>query len=90
MMGKMVAKQLTKHQDIIQVYDHEVVEEVEEHLIHQILKVIRCIGQSERHNNPFEESKMHKKHRAWLVHWRNLYLVITLSQVYLLEPVSMS
>ena len=44
MMGKMVAKQLTKHQDIIQVYDHEVVEEVEEHLIHQMLKVIRCIG----------------------------------------------
>ena len=27
-MGKMVAKQLTEHQDIIQVYNHEVVEKV--------------------------------------------------------------
>ena len=28
-MGKMVAKQLTEHQDIIQVYDHEVVKKAE-------------------------------------------------------------
>ena len=37
-MGKMVAKQLTEHQDIIQVYNHEVVKKDKKHLIHQILK----------------------------------------------------
>ena len=33
-IGKMVTKQLTKHQDIIQVYDHKAVESAEKCLIH--------------------------------------------------------
>ena len=37
-MGKMVAKQLTEHQDIIQVSDHEAVNEVTKCLIDQMLK----------------------------------------------------
>ena len=37
-MGKIVAKQFTEHQDIIQVYDYKAVEKVEKRLIHQMLK----------------------------------------------------
>ena len=59
-MGKMVAKQLTEHQDIIQVYNHEAVEKVEKHLIHQMIKNRGGVGQSKGHNNPFEEAKMHQ------------------------------
>ena len=33
-IGKMIAKWLAEHQDIIQVYKHEVVEKVEKHQIH--------------------------------------------------------
>ena len=66
-MGKMITKQLTEHQDIIQVYDHEVVKKVEKRLIYQMLKGRRCVGQSEGHNNLFKESKMHKEVGAWLV-----------------------
>ena len=33
-MGKIVAKWLTEHQDIIQVYNHKVVKKVEKRLIH--------------------------------------------------------
>ena len=82
-MGKMVAKQLTEHQDIIQVYNHEVVKNVKKGLIHQMLKSRGGIGQSEGHNNPFKEAKMHQECRAWLVCWCNLYLVIPLGQVHL-------
>ena len=57
-MGKMVAKQLTEHQNIIQVYDHEVVEKVEKCLIHQMLKSRGGVGQLEGHNKPFKEAKM--------------------------------
>ena len=60
-MGKMVTKQLTEHQDIIQVYDQEVVDKVENCLIHQILKGKGCVGQSKGHNNPFKESKTYQK-----------------------------
>ena len=35
-IGKIVAKQLAEHQDIIQVYNHEAVEKVKKHLI------VRC------------------------------------------------
>ena len=82
-MGKMVAKQLTEHQDIIQVYDHKTVEKVKKRLVYQTLKSRGGIGQSEGHYNPFGEAKMHKKRRARLVHWRNLYVVIPLGQVHL-------
>ena len=58
-MGKMVTKQLTEYQDIIQVDSHEVVKKVEKCLIHQTLKGRGCIGESEGHNNPFKKSKMH-------------------------------
>ena len=58
-MGKMVAKRLTEHQDIIQVYDYKAVEKVEKCLIHQTLKSRGGIGQSKGHNNPFKEAKMH-------------------------------
>ena len=37
-MGKMVTKQLAENQDIIQVYDHEVVKKAEKFLMHQTLK----------------------------------------------------
>ena len=60
-MGKMVAKWLTEHQDIIQVYDHETVEKVEIHLIHQMLKSRGSVGQSEGHNNPFKEAKIYQE-----------------------------
>ena len=53
-MGKMVAKQLTENQYIIQVYDHDVAEKVKKRLIHEMLKGRRCIGQSEGYNNSFE------------------------------------
>ena len=33
-MGKMVAKWLTEHQDIIQVYNHKAVKKVEKGMIH--------------------------------------------------------
>ena len=89
-MSKMVAKQLTEHQDIIQVYDYKAVEKVAKHLIHQTLKSRGGVGQSKGHNNPFEEAKTHQECKAWLVHWYNLYLVIPLGQVHLQEPVSMS
>ena len=56
-MGKMVVMQLTKHQDIIQVYDHKAVEKIEKRLIHQMLELRGCIKQSKGHNNPFEKSK---------------------------------
>ena len=52
-MGKMVTKRLTKHQEIIQVYEYEEVKKVEKHLIHQMLKSKRGVGQSKGHNNPF-------------------------------------
>ena len=58
-MGKMVTKWLTEHQDIILVYDHEVVKKVEKRLIHHTLKGRGCIGQSKGHNNQFEEFKTH-------------------------------
>ena len=86
----MAAKRLTEYQDIIQVYDHEAVEKVKKRLIHQTLKSRGGIGQSKGHNNPFKESKMPKKRRAWLVRWRNLDLVISLGQIYLRESLSMS
>ena len=89
-MGKMVAKQLTEHQDIIQVYDHEAVKKIKKRLIHETLKGRGCIGQSKGHNNPFKESKTLHERAARLVHWCNLYLVITLGQVHLWEPVSIS
>ena len=56
-MGKMVAKQLAEHQDIIQVYDYEVVYKVEKCLIHQMLKSGGGVGQSKWYNNSFEEEK---------------------------------
>ena len=43
-MGKIFAKQLTEHQDIIQVYDHEVVKKVEKCLTHQTLKSRGGVG----------------------------------------------
>ena len=58
-MGKMVAKQLTEHQDIIQIYDCKVVQKVEKYLIHRKLKSRLGIGQSKGNNNPFKEAKMH-------------------------------
>ena len=79
----MVAKQLTEHQDIIKVYHHEAVKKVEKCLIHQMQESRGGIGQSEGHNNPFEEAKMHQKCRARLVHWHNLYLVRPLGQIHL-------
>ena len=82
-MGKMVAKQLTEHQDVIQVYDHKVVNKVEKGLIHQMLKSRRGVGKSKGHKNPFKEAKMHQECRARLVHWHNLYLVISLGQDHL-------
>ena len=33
-MGKMVAKQLTEHQDIFKVYDRKSSKKVKKHLIH--------------------------------------------------------
>ena len=68
-ISKMVAKWLTEHQDIKQVYDHEVVWKVKKRLIHQRLKSRGGIGQSEGHNNPFKEAKMHQKFRVRLVRW---------------------
>ena len=82
-MGKMVAWQLTEHQDIIQVYNHKVVEKVEKCLIHQTLKSRGGVGQSKGHKKPFKEARVRQKCRAWLVHWCNLYLVISLGQVHL-------
>ena len=82
-MGKMVAKQCTKHQDMIQVYDQEVVEKVKKHLIHETLKGRGCVGQSKGYNNLFQESKMHQEHGSHLVDCYNLYLVISLGQVHL-------
>ena len=37
-IGKMVAKGLTEHQDIIQVFNHEAVKKIEKCLIHQTQK----------------------------------------------------
>ena len=75
----MVAKQLTEHQDIIQVYDHEAVKKVKKGLIHQMLKTKGCVGQSEGHNNPFEQAKTCIKKQSMVsMHWYNLYLVIPL------------
>ena len=59
------------------------VQKVKKHLIHQMLKSKGAIGQSEGHNNPFEEAKMHKECTMQLVCWYNLYLVIPLDQVHL-------
>ena len=58
-MGKIVAKWLTEHQDIIRVYDHKVAKKVEKRLIHQTLNGRGGVGQSKGHNNPFEEAKTH-------------------------------
>ena len=58
-MGKMVAKQLAEHQDIIQVYDHKVVKKVKKRLIHQMLKSRGGVGQFKGYNNPFKEAKTH-------------------------------
>ena len=58
-IGKIVTKQLTEHQDIIQVYDHEAVEKVKKCLIHKMLKSKGGVGQSEGHKNEFEEAKTH-------------------------------
>ena len=88
-MGKMVTKQLTEHQDIIQVYNHKAVKKIEKGPIHQTLNGRGFIGQSKGHNNPFELSKMHQECIARLVHWRNLYLVIPLGKDHPREPVSM-
>ena len=68
----MVTKQLTEHQDIIQVYYHEVVKKVEKHLIYQMLKSEGGVGQSKGHNNLFKESQMHQECRVRLVCWCNL------------------
>ena len=54
-------KQLAEHQDIIQVYDHEVVEKAKKCLIHQMQKSRGGIGQSKGHNNPLKEAKMHQE-----------------------------
>ena len=89
-MGKMLAKQLTEHQDTMQVYNHKMVKKVKKRLVHQTLKSRGGVGQSEGHYNPLKVAKTHQECRAWLVRWRNLYLVIPLGQVYLQEPVSMS
>ena len=89
-MGKMVAKQLTEHQDIIEVYNHKMVKKLEKCLVHQMLKSRGGVGQSEGHYNPFKEAKTCQKCRVRLVRWHNLYLVIPLGQVHLREPVSMS
>ena len=43
-IGKMVTKQLTEHQDIIQVYNHEAIKKVKKSLNHQMLKGRGCIG----------------------------------------------
>ena len=43
-MGKIIAKWLTEHQDIIYVYNHEVVEKVKKCLIHQMLKSRGGVG----------------------------------------------
>ena len=87
-MGKIVSKQLTGHQDIIQVYDHKVVEKIEKCLIHQMLKGRGWVGQFKGHNNLFEKAKTHQEDGARLMHWRNLYLVITLGQVHLREQIA--
>ena len=71
-MGKLVAKWLTEHRDIIQVYGHKVVKKVKKCLIHQMLKGRGCVRQSKGHNNPFEESKMYQECGAQLVRWCNL------------------
>ena len=63
-MGKMVTKQLTEHQDIIQIYDQEVAKKVENRLVHQMLKGKGCIGQSKGHNNPFNSPKHVKNQSA--------------------------
>ena len=63
-MGKMIAKWLTNHQDIIQVYNHEVVKKFKKGLIYQMLKSRVGIGQSEGHNIPLKEAKMHQEYRA--------------------------
>ena len=88
-ISKMVAKQLTKHQDIIQVYNHKAVKRVKKCLIHQTPKSRGGVGQSEGYNNPFKEAKMCQECIARLVRWCNLYLVIPLGQVHLGESVSM-
>ena len=75
-MGKMVAKWLTERQDIIQIYDHEMVKKFEKLLIHQMLKGKGCIGQSKGYNNSFEESKTCQECRERLARWCYLYLVI--------------
>ena len=49
-MGRMVAKQLTEHPDIIQVYDYKAVKKVEKCLVHQTLKSREGVGQFEGHN----------------------------------------
>ena len=82
-MGKMITKRLNEHQDIIQLYDHKAVKKDEKRLVHYMLKSRGDFGQSEGHNNPFEEAKICKKHRVQLVCWCNLYLVIPLGQVHL-------
>ena len=82
-IGRMATKRLSRHQDIIQVYDHKAFEKVEKRLIHQMLKSRGGVGQSKGHNNPFEEAKTSQKCREWLVHWHSLYLVIPLGQVHL-------
>ena len=81
-MGKIVTTQLTEHQDIIQVYNHEVVKKVETRLIHQMLKSSGGVGQSKGHNNPFEEAKICQECRVRLVHWHNLDLMISLVQIH--------
>ena len=67
----------------MQVYDHEAVKKLEKRLIHQILKSRGDVGQSEGHNNPFEEAKMYQNSKAQLMRWHNLYLVIPLGQDHL-------
>ena len=60
-MGKMVTKQLTEHQDIIQVYNHKAVEKVEKCLIHQTLKSRGGVGQSKGHKKPFKEARVRQE-----------------------------
>ena len=60
-MIKVLRLSLTIDKDVVKVDDQEPVQQVKEGLVHKTLERARCVGQSEWHNNPFEEAETREK-----------------------------
>ena len=55
-MFNMLLRVLGVDEDVVEVDDHEQVEEVGEDVVHETLECGRCVGEPERHHTPFERS----------------------------------